>query len=124
MRRQGTIANVVDVFHREALSAFKLEFDVPLALLGLFSTEDDVNYVALASRNPSHFAGENLFYYLAYHHAAVTEATRCAVTTDGAMAARRLLAALHAEAFAGHFLTDMFSAAHARIPRAALLADR
>lgn len=116
-RRQGTITNVVDVFYREAKSTFKDEFDVPLMLLDLISTEDDVNYVALAKRNASHFAGDNLLFYLAYHHAAVTEATRCATTTDSSLAAKRLIAALHAEAFASHFLTDMFSAGHARIPR-------
>jgi len=56
-------------------------------------------------------------YYLSHHLVAVRLAMGCATAGDDESAKIVLEKALFAEAFAAHFLTDMFSSAHSRVPR-------
>jgi hypothetical protein len=78
------------------------------------------NYVGLLFKNASHFAGDNLLFYLSYHLLAVALAIKCAEESGAQLNIDFPLAVL-AEAFAAHYLTDMFSAGHARVPRRAFL---
>jgi hypothetical protein len=82
------------------------------------------SYLQLMLLNYSHFIGHNLLFYLAYHFLAVFRARiagSAAALEDQPKAHREFSEALILEAFAGHFLSDMFSAGHARMPRHAYI---
>jgi hypothetical protein len=75
-------------------------------------------YYVLASRNWSHFSagGEAWQNYLVWHSKAITDAFEAGEQNNDQVWRR----ALTKEAFGIHFLTDMFSAGHVRIPRIAI----
>jgi len=79
------------------------------------------NYIKLAKKNYSHFAGHNFLFYLSYHLLAVNDAIQCAGATRQRDVTRFFNTALAEEACALHFLNDMFSSGHARDPRWAFL---
>jgi len=120
-RAKTELSDVVAIFHEELMSNFTLELNLQLVLAGAASCTDHVHYIQLALRNYSHFAGDNLLFYLAHHLVAVTHAAKAAVETDSNRVAHLFTMALLSEAFAAHFLTDMFSAAHGRVPRWAFI---
>jgi hypothetical protein len=80
-------------------------------------------YLALASQNICHFACQNTGYspennpalslYRAYHERALKEARAAGEAGDR----DALDAALVADAFGCHFLTDLFASGHIRVPR-------
>jgi hypothetical protein len=119
---------ILDIFIRKewrgtgiSIIDFQSEFDPLYVAMDKIFTKDDVHYWDLFHDNASHFAGDNLLYYLSYHLVAVAEAMRCAAEPNAVTAAQSLNRAIYSEAFAGHFLSDMFSASHARVPRWAYL---
>lgn len=73
-------------------------------------------YFSLASRNLSHFSagGNAVATYTKWHSDALVDALAAGQTGDASVWRR----ALTKEAFADHFLTDVFSAGHVRTPRA------
>lgn len=75
-------------------------------------------YYVLASRNWSHFSagGEARQTYLNWHAKAIPDALQAGQESNDGVWRR----ALTKEAFGIHFLTDMFSAGHVRIPRIAI----
>lgn len=86
-------------------------------------------YLALASQNHCHFASQPLGYgdhgnealtlYRAYHRRALKEAGEAGGSSDWAGLHRALVV----DAFACHFLTDLFASGHIRTPRR-LLSER
>jgi hypothetical protein len=109
---------------REFIQEFEEQVDA------LFNNEDiwdlitvggHAQLLSLLTRNWSHFAGDNLRFYLSYHLIAVNAASRCAVAASAVDSARHFQDALIAEGFAQHFLTDMFSSGHSRVTRWAFL---
>lgn len=75
-------------------------------------------YVALAAENWDHFAGYAVMAYQAGHAVAMDEAAaaaRSGMSADEKQ--QRLMGAYAMNAFADHFLTDLFSAGHLRVPR-------
>jgi len=86
--------------------------------------DDFASFIKLAKLNYSHFAGHNLLFYISYHLLAVDDAIQSAAAAksgDRAGVHTHFNTALIEEAFALHFLTDMFSSGHARVPRWAFL---
>lgn len=75
-------------------------------------------YLKLAANNADHFAQWALQAYIAGHTAALQHAAHAGATTDE----RQLELAYAMNAFADHFLTDLFSAGHVRVPRKQLAA--
>ena len=75
-------------------------------------------YFLLASRNLSHFSAGGTAWqaYALWHAKAIADALEAGQRSDAAIWRR----ALTKEAFGDHFLTDMFSAGHIRMPRAAI----
>jgi hypothetical protein len=118
-RQPSNLATVVRLFDEERQQSFQYEADKPLILVGA-DDRDYVQYYGLLDKNYSHFAGDNLLFYLSYHHQAVWHA-RAAANSPSPRKERQFLWALLTEAFAGHFLADMFSSAHARVPRWAFI---
>ena len=122
-RDGGEVRDICNYFRAEFNSGFRGEFDPELVKNDIESNwndDDGIHYRKLAERNPSHFAGENLLYYLSFHFGAITAAAEAA-SLAAAAAAERLQLAIATEAFASHFLCDMFSASHARVPRRQIL---
>jgi len=118
----GEIRDHVNVFKSEIESGFTLDTTISLLLAQDFREPGHAQFLSLAKKNYSHFAGDNLLFYLSYHLLAVSAARQCNSSTaspdDIEKAFKR---ALFCEAFAAHYLTDMFSAGHARVPRYAFL---
>jgi hypothetical protein len=85
-------------------------------------------YLALSSQNYCHFAcpgpgapdNEALRLYAAYHERALRQAAAAPSAADSDTALRR---ALVTDAFACHFLSDLFASGHLRVPRR-LLGER
>lgn len=73
-------------------------------------------YLKLAASNWDHFGRSALLAYQAGHGAALQQALRARGSGDE----RDLQLAYAMNAFADHFLTDLFSAGHLRVPRKAL----
>lgn len=75
-------------------------------------------YFVLASRNLSHFSGGGSAWeaYVSWHSKAIADALHAGQQADESVWRR----ALTKEAFGHHFLTDMFSAGHVRMPRASI----
>ncbi|MFV3317336.1 phospholipase [Pseudomonas sp. NY15374] len=73
-------------------------------------------YLKLAASNWDHFGRSALLAYQAGHGAALQQALRARDSGDE----RDLQLAYAMNAFADHFLTDLFSAGHLRVPRKAL----
>lgn len=73
-------------------------------------------YLKLAASNWDHFGRSALLAYQAGHGAALQQAVRARDSGDE----RDLQLAYAMNAFADHFLTDLFSAGHLRVPRKAL----
>lgn len=75
-------------------------------------------YYVLASRNWSHFSagGDAWSHYVSWHSKAIADAFQSG--QEGSESVWRR--ALTKEAFGDHFLTDMFSAGHVRVPRIAI----
>jgi hypothetical protein len=116
----------VGIFRREIDKEFSLHSDSDIFWISFlplpeFLGGDHSHFIRLAKRNYSHFAGDNLLFYLAHHLLAIDSAMRCATAGNAADARTYFTSALLSEGFAGHFLTDMFSAGHARVPRYAFL---
>jgi len=75
-------------------------------------------YLKLAANNADHFAEWALLAYIAGHTAAVQQAVRAHASGDE----KQLELAYAMNAFADHYLTDLFSAGHLRVPRKQLAA--
>ncbi|MFJ2713785.1 phospholipase [Pseudomonas sp. NPDC087346] len=73
-------------------------------------------YLKLAANNSDHFGEWALNAYIAGHTAALQHAARAHAAQDK----KQLEVAYAANAFADHFLTDLFSAGHLRVPRKAM----
>lgn len=76
-----------------------------------------MRYLSLAVENWDHFGGYAVAAYNAGHAVACREAGSAAAEKDPAMKVLRLERAYAMNAFADHFLTDLFSAGHLRVPR-------
>ncbi|MDD1146791.1 phospholipase [Pseudomonas sp. TNT2022 ID357] len=70
-------------------------------------------YLKLAANNADHFGEWALAAYIAGHTAALQQAVLAGKTADD----KQLELAYAMNAFADHFLTDLFSAGHVRVPR-------
>lgn len=70
-------------------------------------------YLKLAANNADHFGEWALLAYIAGHTAALQQAVMAGKNADG----QQLELAYAMNAFADHFLTDLFSAGHVRVPR-------
>ncbi|PYC31893.1 phospholipase [Pseudomonas protegens] len=70
-------------------------------------------YLKLAANNADHFGEWALAAYIAGHTAALQQAVLVGKTADD----KQLELAYAMNAFADHFLTDLFSAGHVRVPR-------
>ncbi|MGL6243598.1 phospholipase [Pseudomonas sp.] len=75
-------------------------------------------YLKLAANNADHFAEWALLAYIAGHAAALQQAVKAHVSGDE----KQLELAYAMNAFADHYLTDLFSAGHLRVPRKQLAA--
>jgi hypothetical protein len=75
-------------------------------------------YLKLAANNSDHFAEWSLAAYIAGHTAAVQQAALAKNSGDE----KQLELAYAMNAFADHYLTDLFSAGHLRVPRKQLAA--
>lgn len=75
------------------------------------------NFLVLATKNTSHFAGHNLEAYLKSHAEAIQTAVKAHSATDDQEKQKLWNLAKLQSAFADHFLTDSFSAGHMRVPR-------
>ncbi|OLF55873.1 phospholipase [Pseudomonas chlororaphis] len=75
-------------------------------------------YLKLAANNADHFGEWALLAYVAGHTAAVQQAVLAHNNSDE----KQLELAYAMNAFADHFLTDLFSAGHVRVPRKQLAA--
>ncbi|QNH79536.1 phospholipase [Pseudomonas protegens] len=75
-------------------------------------------YLKLAANNADHFGEWALAAYVAGHTAALQQAALAGKTADD----KQLELAYAMNAFADHFLTDLFSAGHVRVPRKQLAA--
>lgn len=75
-------------------------------------------YLKLAANNADHFAEWALLAYIAGHTAAVQQALLAHASGDE----KQLELAYAMNAFADHYLTDLFSAGHLRVPRKQLAA--
>ena len=116
-----SIRSFCQIFSDEIHSNFEEHSNIALTLIAdVVSVSDHSHYLSLAKKNYSHFAGDNLLAYMAHHLQAVMAASNC-TTSNSDWARYWFTRALISEAFAGHFLTDMFSAGHARVPRYAFL---
>lgn len=73
-------------------------------------------YLKLAAGNWDHFGEWALLAYIAGHTAALQQAVKAKASDD----AGQLELAYAMNAFADHFLTDLFSAGHVRVPRKAI----
>jgi hypothetical protein len=80
-------------------------------------------YLALAKTNFDHFGQDALTAYLAGHTVASRMAAAAHFESDPAKRSLLLGQAYAANAFADHFLTDLFSAGHRRTPRRRLYED-
>jgi hypothetical protein len=76
-----------------------------------------LRYLALAVENWDHFGAYAVAAYKAGHAVACREAGLAAAQKDPAVRQLRLERAYAMNAFADHFLTDLFSAGHLRVPR-------
>lgn len=74
-------------------------------------------YLFLALENFDHFGRDAETAYRAGHAVAMEEAARAGRATDKTERRARLERAYAMNAFADHFLTDLFSAGHLRVPR-------
>ncbi|WP_141841926.1 hypothetical protein [Humibacillus xanthopallidus] len=80
-------------------------------------------YINLASVNMDHFGKDAVTAYLAGHGLAMTQAAQLHGQDPNSTAVQmKLLQAYGINAFADHFLTDLFAAGHTRTPRRALWA--
>ena len=111
--------DTVSSFRQEILHNFQYDDDAEIFLENL--PDSVTGYIRFAKKNYSHFAGHNLLFYLSHHLLAVNEAIQCGNSTSQAAITTHFNNAVAREAFALHFLTDMFSAGHARDPRWAFL---
>jgi hypothetical protein len=109
------LRNFAGLFNAEITEDF--QFDDDLQIFANSYRDMFANFIGLAKKNYSHFSGHNLIFYLAYHLLAVNAAIQCASATSSDSATQSFNNALITEAFALHFLTDMFSAGHSRVPR-------
>jgi hypothetical protein len=75
-------------------------------------------YLKLAANNADHFAEWALLAYIAGHTAALQQAVKAHSSNDE----KQLELAYAMNAFADHYLTDLFSAGHLRVPRKQLAA--
>jgi hypothetical protein len=75
-------------------------------------------YLKLAANNADHFAEWALLAYIAGHTAALQQAVKAQSSNDE----KQLELAYAMNAFADHYLTDLFSAGHLRVPRKQLAA--
>jgi hypothetical protein len=75
-------------------------------------------YLKLAANNADHFAEWALLAYIAGHGAALQQAVKAHNSGDE----KQLELAYAMNAFADHYLTDLFSAGHLRVPRKQLAA--
>lgn len=84
---------------------------------------DPGRYIDLASVNMDHFGADAVKAYLAGHGLAVAQAAQLHGQDPAARAVQmKLLQCYGINAFADHFLTDLFAAGHVRTPRRALWA--
>ncbi len=133
LQNRRPIDDLTGVFDKEIVNPHN-QSDSDLFVYGaavswVFFGGSSAHYLGLAAKNFSHFAGDNLLAYLSYHLLAVDVATQCAAVADKLRTeesdAERLsqlfTLSLIYEAFAAHYLTDIFSAGHARVPRRAIL---
>jgi hypothetical protein len=74
-------------------------------------------YLELATKNWDHFGQWAVLAYKAGHAVALSRAAEAYHATTPAEARKRLMEAYAMNAFADHFLTDLFSAGHLREPR-------
>lgn len=77
-------------------------------------------YLKLAATNWDHFVQHAILAYQAGHHAAMLVAIDAHSLDDAAERESALATAYAMNAFADHFMTDLFSAGHMRTPRRAL----
>ena len=84
---------------------------------GAFSSR----YLELLKCNTDHFAEEALVAYRTGHDAAIEMAELASKTDDALLKSEYLVKALAHVLFAGHFLSDRFSAGHIRTPRRQLI---
>jgi len=85
-----------------------------------FPTPINGRYLNLASENFDHFGVDAIACYRAGHTFAQTEAVKAKQEPDPAKRDLLLKRAYAINAFADHFLTDLFAAGHMRTPRHAL----
>lgn len=84
---------------------------------------DPGRYINLATVNMDHFGADAVKAYLAGHGLAVQQAAQLHAQDPQSRAVQmKLLQAYGINAFADHFLTDLFAAGHVRTPRRALWA--
>ncbi|KTD21597.1 phosphatidylcholine hydrolyzing phospholipase [Legionella londiniensis] len=74
-------------------------------------------YLALAKNNIDHFSDSAMLAYAAGHEAARDMIRQIPHTSSEEEKKRLIYKALTLEASAGHFLTDLFSSGHVRVPR-------
>ena len=74
-------------------------------------------YLKLSETNLDHFGVDALTCYTAGHLLAQRFAAKASTITDASARATALLVAYAINAFADHFITDLFSAGHMRTPR-------
>lgn len=115
----SNLLDFVSIFKTEIDSDFTASTDVAESLTSL--NDSFAFYLTLAQKNYSHFVGHNLLFYLSYHLWALNDAVLCANSSTESDTKKYFTSALVKEAFAFHYLTDMFSAGHARVPRWGLL---
>jgi hypothetical protein len=112
---------LIGVFNKEIAeigAEFRADTDLDLWMLGdvLYNNRHAEYTGTIVHKNYSHFGGDNFLFYLSYHFIAVDAARRCK-EAQPADRADYFLRALVTEALAEHFLTDMFSGGHMRVPR-------
>jgi hypothetical protein len=112
------VAALASIFENEIANDFSARKSVA-AIFGheLARGLDYANFGGLLLKNYPHFAGHNLLFYLSYHLLALAQAKVAAGMPNSNVARVAFVKTLILEAFAAHFLTDMFSAGHARVPR-------
>jgi hypothetical protein len=112
----AALNTTLSLFQKEILNNFQYDDDLALFANSLPCWSQQ-SFTDLAKKNYSHFAGHNLLFYLSYHLWAVSDAIQCANASLQNDANTLFISALTKEAFALHYLSDMFSAGHARVPR-------
>lgn len=112
---------ILDVFEQELVSYQKNRTDrmgsKGLDYLALVEYYTANNFLRLAITNWDHFLPTSLLAYEAGHAAAIEQALRARKLASEADQTAALELAYAMNAFSDHFLTDMFSSGHLRVPR-------